>query len=507
MMDAAAYDHEVEALELIETHISWVVLAGEYAYKIKKPVDFGFLDFSSLDKREHCCREELRLNRRLASDIYLDVVAIAECDGRLHIDGEGKVIEYAVKMRRFPQQAQLDRVLQQDAQNLEHIEATAELIADFHLSLPPLEGEFGLPTVVSAPVEENFMQIRQALDADSFDYDVDDIQRWAEAEGLRIEPLLRQRKSDGFIRECHGDLHLANLVCIEGRVMAFDCIEFSEALRCIDVISEIAFLVMDLESRGWSTMAYAFINSYLERTGDYAGMALLPYYCCYRAMVRAKVEALRLSQAGMSSADTDEHLRSFHAYLDLARSYTRRSKVAILLMYGVSASGKSGLSAQLMRSLPALRLRSDVERKRLFSHTAAVDAALPLADDCYSEDASRRVYAHLLELSSNVLSAGYNVIVDATFLQRQQRDIFKRRAQELAASFVIVETRADREVLRQRILDRRGDASDADLSVLEAQLDAGPCLTEDEMAEVFSVDTGVNNDIEVLVDRIKDRVI
>ncbi|MBT8134529.1 MAG: phosphotransferase, partial [Gammaproteobacteria bacterium] len=273
MLTAKVYDHPVSQLDLIETHISWVILTGDFAYKIKKPVDFGFLDFSTLDKRYDCCQQELHLNRRLAPVIYLDIVNITGSSEEPHISASGEAFEYAIKMAQFPQSAQLDNMLAAGDLSAEHIDAFAQMAADFHQSIDVADRSvvYGDNDTVHQPVAENFIQIEEHIDTTAYSLALEHLRQWSQTEFKRLAKDISQRKDNGFIRECHGDMHLRNMIWLNDQPMAFDCIEFNAALRWIDVISEVAFLVMDLQDRQQYRLANRFLNSYLEITGDYAG--------------------------------------------------------------------------------------------------------------------------------------------------------------------------------------------------------------------------------------------
>jgi len=295
LLDPACYPHPVAGVRVLETHISWVLLTGEYAYKIKKPVGLGFLDFSSLELRRHYCEEELRLNRRLAPELYLDVVEIRGTPGAPRIGGEGPLLEYAVRMREFPQAALASRALASGAFGAAEVDALAALVARFHegaLRAPESE-RFGSPDVVLADALQNFEQLLPLVKSAPDDRALRELRLWTKREFAARGEALAARRKQGFVRECHGDLHLRNIVLLDGRPVPFDCIEFNAELRWIDVMSEVAFLAMDLEDRGRRDLAWRFLGRYLEATGDYAGLAVLPFYLVYRALVRAKVHLLR----------------------------------------------------------------------------------------------------------------------------------------------------------------------------------------------------------------------
>ncbi len=499
MLNPAVYDHPVKSIKLIETHISWVVLTGDFAYKIKKPVNFGFLDFSTLEKRRRCCEQELCLNSRLADNIYLDVVSITGSPDKPVISREGDAFEYAVKMVEFPQSSQLDHMLAAGELSLAHMDAIAHRIAEFHQTIPIANNEmdYGNKGAVYQPVVENFAQINQHLKNNSFTDVLNKLDKWSKSEFEKLEPVFEQRKHNGFVRECHGDLHLRNLVWLDNKPFAFDCIEFNATLRWIDVISDIAFLVMDLQDRQQPQLANRFLNTYLEASGDYAGLSVLPFYLCYRAMVRAKVDAFRLEQEfeqkNIAAEEIDKSFSEFKSYLDLATIYTLQTKPKLIIMRGVSASGKSTLSQQLLDATGAIRVRSDVERKRLFNvlrpDKATVRMDVEIDSGIYSAQASEQTYTKLLELAELVIRSGFSVIIDAAFLKRAQREPFYALASRLAVSYIIVEVTAPVDVLRQRIIERKQDVSDADLSVLEHQLANSQPLDAYELGTVISVNT------------------
>lgn len=504
MLRPEIYDHPVTDIRLIETHISWVLLTGEYAYKIKKPVDFGFLDFSTLQQRRDCCEQELRLNRRLAPEIYLGVVAITGSAIKPSLSGKGEAIEYAVKMTQFPQSAQLDNMLTAGVLQAEYMDAIASMVAGFHqvVEVADASVKFGDNDVVYQPVEENFIQIEQHIDTTLYASALQVLQNWSHAEYGRLEDTLTERKRDGFIRECHGDMHLRNMIWLDEQPMAFDCIEFNASLRWIDVISEVAFLVMDLQDRQLYQLANRFLNSYLEITGDYAGLSVLPFYLAYRAMVRAKVNALRLEQDNISSNESNLARLAFESYLALAATYTQQKKPHLIIMRGLSASGKSTLSQQLLDSIGAIRIRSDVERKRMFDHEHTGDTHSEVDQGIYSSQASLQTYSKLQTLASDILKSGYSVIVDAAFLKHEQRHPFQLLAESLGLRYNIIEITAPVEILRQRIIARKNDVSDADIAVLEHQLSNLQPLHDSELTSAITINTAKPFDVETLIEKV-----
>lgn len=492
LRDPACYDHPVEQLEVIETHISWVLLTGPYAYKIKKPLDLGFLDFSTLDKRRFYCEEELRLNRRLAPDLYLKVVAITGTPASPRLDGPGAPLEYAVKMVQFPQAARLDQLLARGALAPAHIDAVAAELAAFHGRIPVAgpETPFGTPERVYQPIEENFRQIRPRVTADLHPQ-LDRLERWSAASFERLRDTLAARKRAGFVRECHGDAHLANMALRDARIAIFDCIEFNENLRWIDVMNELAFFVMDLDDRHRPDYARRALNAYLEHTGDYAGVQLLRFYQVYRALVRAKVAAIRLGQPGLSAEEAAQLRDQYRSYADLAERYTRPLEPVLLITHGLSGSGKTTITQALLEHYDAVRVRSDVERKRLYGLAATQPSGSALGTGLYTAEATAETYRRLAEVARTLLSAGLPVILDAAFLKRAQREAARALAAELGVPFVILDVRAPEQILRARVAARAatgGDASEADLAVLAHQLATAEPLSPEEQTQVLVCD-------------------
>ena len=507
LMHPDQFDPPPKKCVLIETHISWVILAGSYAYKIKKALDLGFLDFSTLEKRRFFCEEELRLNKRLAPDIYLSVVPITGSVEQAQWGGEGKVIEYAVKMRAFPQEAQLDRVLALEGLQPVQMDILARWIADFHALAEVAKGDsnFGDPDIIFQPIEENFKQLRQHITDVKILRTLAELEQWSEATFKILHPVFCQRKIDGFVRECHGDMHLQNIAWQDDTPIVFDCIEFSPSLRWIDVISDVAFLLMDLQDRQESQLAQRFLNNYLEYTGDYGGVSVLRFYQVYRALVRAKIDAIRADQPGISSAEQAKAKEDFNDYLQLACGYIQPIRPQLIITRGVSASGKSTVSKTLLEHLCALRIRSDVERKRLFGIGANDAGKAAVGEGMYTTEATEKTYRTLEELAGQVLDAGYSVIVDAVFLHHHERQRFKKLAESREIPFVIVECTAGAETLRARIVQRKNDVSDADLKVLEMQLSKWQPLDNTESSYAITVDTTNQVDTRSLAAQIKTK--
>jgi hypothetical protein len=459
LRDPRRYAHPVTQVEVVETHISWLLLAGEFAYKFKKPVTLPFLDYGTVAQRRACCEAELRLNRRYAPDLYL---AVVEFDG-----------EPAVQMRRFDETGRLDHVSARGELSAAHLSALARTIADFHAgaALAAADGRFGAPAQVLAAAMENFAELDALLPAAAPRLQA--LRQWTGEEFARCRATFAERRRAGRIRECHGDLHLGNLVLIDGEVTPFDCIEFNEDLRWIDVASEIAFTYVDLLDHGKPGLAGWLINEWLVWSGDFAALAVLRFYAVYRAMVRAKVAALR---GAIAEADD---------YLALAGRLVAPPRPALTITCGLSGSGKTtATTARLLgdEAAATIRVRSDVERKRLFG--LAADAASGGA--IYGAAATQQTYDRLAELAECCLVAGWSAIVDAAFLRRAERERFRHLAEAAGVPFAILFCAAPVDELRRRLAGRVGDASEATDAVLEQQLDWLEPLTAAEQGLLSS---------------------
>jgi aminoglycoside phosphotransferase family enzyme/predicted kinase len=477
-------------VQLIETHISWVLLSSEFAYKLKKPVKLGFLDFSTPQLRQRFCDEELRLNRRLAPNLYIDVVPVTGTTDAPEF-GPGPAIDHAVRMRRFPAGSLFSERLAAGRLESTHVDALAQRVADFHLAAP-VAGE-AMPYGTPQAIHSAAMQLLVRLEAHEGADTLRPLRRWLEEAALRLAPTWESRRRTGWVRECHGDLHLANAAMYDGDVIAFDCIEFDPALRWIDVMSDVAFIVMDLMAHERRDLAFRFLDVWLTQTGDHAGLAVLRHGLVYRALVRALVARLR--PAGSASGPD---------YLALARRLAAPGDARLALMHGLSGSGKTFWSQRLLERVAAVRLRSDVERKRLFGLKAEQRSADVVPEGIYTPEATERTFATLRERAALSLRAGWPTIVDATFLRQHERTAFERVARDLDVPFAILHCHAPAPELRRRIRHRRmhgHDASEADLAVLEEQLARQEPLDEAQMQQVVDIDTGEPVDIATVEQR------
>lgn len=486
LKDPTLYDHPVTAISVIETHISWIILTGAYAYKIKKPVDFGFIDFTTLEKRKFYCEEELRLNRRFSDHLYLKVIAIRGSHTHPQLRGEDKVIDYAVLMKEFSQNLLISHYADSRRLTAEHINSIASVIASFHTSAPRAASNsaYGSWDSIVKWNHENFHHL-EAVIADSFlPVYYQSLKNWCSEQENRLKPIMLQRHQNGWIRECHGDLHLSNMILIDNQCMPFDCIEFNDELRWIDTMSEIAFVVMDLQARGFDEFAWRLLNRYLAITGDYSGLSMLAFYLVYRALVRAKVEALSIAKKTTEKSSNKKSFNQSIHYMEIAQSWTEPKNPVLVTMHGLSGSGKSTVAENLASRLGAIHIRSDLERKRLFELTVTADSGSSIEQGIYTEDASKQTYHRLLELAEELLLNDFNVIVDAACLKSSQRALFRQLTDRLDIPCFLVSCEATEEDLQQRITQRlkKGtDASEANLKVLENQLRTQQALTSKEL--------------------------
>jgi aminoglycoside phosphotransferase family enzyme/predicted kinase len=480
LLRSSAFPHPVARFDLHETNISWVILTGPFAYKIKKCVQFGFIDTTTREKRRFLCEEELRLNRRLAADLYVDVVEITRDAAGLHVGGEGQVVEYAVRMKQFETSQELSALLDRDAISARELVDLAQRLAQFHELAPraPAGKDFPCTQHLHDAVLGNLAILLSHLDGDTSLPELGVLIDWTHDYLHDSLEELRARESSGYIRECHGDLHTRNVVRWRNQLVPFDCLEFDPHLRWIDVMNDVAFLEMDLMARGRRDLAYAFLNAYLEHTGDYPGVRHLAFYSVYRALVRAMVDSIGAQSDGARRGDFPARLC---ARVKAAAAYLDRPAPTLLIMHGPSGSGKTWLSGELASQWGALRIRSDVERKRLGAER-----------DLYTPEMNRLTYARLLEGAKSCLQAGMNTIVDAAFLNGDDRRLFHDLAIRMGCQFVILACEADPAALARRIEARallRTDPSDATLQVLDRQLKNREPLAAHEQATAIRIDT------------------
>ncbi|MGD8430137.1 MAG: AAA family ATPase, partial [Ectothiorhodospiraceae bacterium] len=462
-----AYPHPVGRVEVLETHISTVLLAGEFAYKLKKPVDLGFVDFTTLEQRRFYCAEEIRVNARAAPTLYLGIVPITIHDGRVRMGNGGDPLEFAVRMRRFPQDALLAEVARKGPLPPALVDRMADVVAAMHDSAPVAapDSEAGQASVIRERMEENFQSLAELPLNSAVLRTVEALRGHADAHWKRLAPVMKRRRDDGRVRECHGDL------------------------RWIDTASDLAFLLMDLRNRDQPTAANRLLSRYLELTGDYSALGVIDFYVAYRAMVRAKIEGIRWNEARDSDAAAAIE-SALRRYLELAGRPSAPPRL-LVITHGVSGSGKSTVAEAMVERFGYIRLRSDVERKRAFGLHRLAGSASGTGQGIYTEDATELTYQRLGDLARTAVEAGHVPVVDASFLKASARAEFERLADELQAEFRILDVRADDDVIRRRLRQRAGagnEPSEADERILDHQLATRDPLTDWEKAHAVTVD-------------------
>lgn len=501
-----------ERIVVLETHVSYILLTGPLAYKLKKPLALDFLDFTTLERRRIACEDELRLNRRTAPELYRRVVAITGTPEAPRLGGPGEAIEYAVEMRQFDPEALFSTRLERGGIAGDQVDALAVRIARFHAELASSAESSRDRTVeravesaadpAGATIRRNVAEILALSPPPPppLRARVETLAGWIDSELERIGPTLATRRRTGFVRECHGDLHLANVALVDDRPVLFDCLEFDLALRCIDVVDEIAFAFMDFRAHGRPDLSARFVNAYLERTGDYEGVVGLRLFAVHRALVRAKVALIRACQP--SSSGTKDPIADSIADsladpaverpLAVAEELVRHRPPRLVITCGLAGSGKTTVSSRLVESLEAIRIRSDVERKRMAGLAAAERSGSALGEGLYDPDGSRRTYARLETLARTLLASGWSVVVDAAFLTASERAPFGALALRGGFAFTTVVCDAPVQILRSRVETRRAkglDASEADRAVLEHQLTIHEPPSAEESADIVRLST------------------
>lgn len=463
LMKPDAYPEEVTSVELIQTHVSYIFLTDQHAYKIKKPVDFRFLNFSTIDRRRFYCNEEVRLNRRLCPDIYEGVVELRETSDGAAFHGTGAILDYAVKMKRLPAERMLDKLVVAGTVTPATLREVSRVIAAFHLTAltSPSIADYGRLERIMYNWQENFEQTVIFENTTLPAHDREFIRSWVETFAAEHEAIFQQRVDGGFIRECDGDIHLENICLDDGAIHIFDCIEFNERFRCCDTAADIAFLLMDLDYHGRHDLAVDVIDEYVARTGDHALVALIDFYKVYRAFVRGKVESFRLNDSGIDPEEQALARQRAARYFRLARGYIERRRVmpSLFITCGLMGSGKSTLTAQLAFELGIASFNSDEVRKQLAGLSPCTPVRDAFGGGLYDRQSTEATYAELRRLAESQLQNGSSVIIDASFMHKNQRTPFILLAKRLSVPLVILHVVCSETELKRRLHERETEAT------------------------------------------------
>jgi uncharacterized protein len=488
MLQPGFYPHQVkEPIQLIQTHCSYVLLTGDFVYKLKKPVNFGFLNYSTLELREHFCHEELRLNQRGAAELYLEVLPITQVEEKYQLAGSGEAVEYTLKMREFPDDGLFSTMFEQGKIGETEIADLARVVADYHSQIQTNEyiSSFGEIPQVRAAFDENYEQTVNYVGGPQTAQQFDETKNYTDNFFATKTELFKNRITGNFIRECHGDLHLRNICLWHDQILLFDCIEFNEPFRFVDVMYEVAFTVMDLEAKQRPDLANVFLNTYIEQTGDWEGLQLLPLYQSRQAYVRAKVTSFLLDDPSVPADVKAEASQTAAAYYQQAWNYTKPSQGKLILMSGVSGSGKSTTAKYLAQQLGAIHLRSDAVRK----HLGGVPLYEKGSNDLYSADMTEKTYSRLLELGILLADQGYTVILDAKYDRQNLRGDVIKAATAQQIPLQIIQCTAPVEILKERLEKRQGDIADATADLLTSQLQQVEAFTDAEKIYVKILNT------------------
>jgi uncharacterized protein len=488
MLTPGFYPHPVqEPIELMQTHVSYVLLTGDYVYKLKKPVNFGFLDYSTLEQRKHFCEEEIRLNQRGAKELYLEVLPLTQADNKYSVGGDGEVVEYALKMVQFPQENLLSNMFAAGKITEANIEEMGRVVADFHAGAATSDyiSSFGQVRKVRESVDENYQQTEKYIGLAQTQAQFDETKAYTDRVFSQRPELFTSRRDGGFIRECHGDLHLRNICLSDGKIRLFDCIEFNEPFRFVDTMYDVAFAVMDLEARGRKDLGNRFLNTYIEQTGDWEGLQVLPLYLSRQAYVRAKVTSFLLDDPLIPQADKDAAATTAGDYYRQSWEYTSPKTGKIIMLSGLSGAGKSTLGKKIAKETGGIHLRSDAVRKHL--------GGIPLSekgdDKLYSPAMTARTYLRLLEVGTTLAKQGYTVILDAKYDRVSLRQTVIDMAKSQNIPLEILHCTAPEAVLRDRLHHRQGDIADATADLLASQIAAWEDFTDSQRDYVRTVDT------------------
>jgi uncharacterized protein len=492
------YPHPVTLpIKLMQTHASWVLITGDFVYKLKKSVNFGFLDYSTVTNRQHFCEEEIRLNQRGAKELYLAVLPISKQGNKYQLGNDGKIVDYAVKMVQFPQSALLSNMFESGQITTDDMVEMGRVVAQFHTDAQTSEyiSSFGTVAKIRESIDNNYRQTEKYNGRSQTQQQYTDTKAYTDRFLLQHQQLFLDRIAGGFIRECHGDLHLRNICCWHHKILLFDCIEFNEPFRFVDTMYDVAFAVMDLEARGGKDLANRFLNTYIEQTGDWAGLQVLPLYLSRQAYVRAKVTSFLLDDAGISSADRAAAAETAGNYYHQAWAYTQTKQGRLIMLSGLSGSGKSTLGKQIAESLGGVQIRSDAVRK----HLGGISLLTKGDDSLYTPEMTARTYQEVLSLGAKLAVQGFTVILDAKYDRQSLRTAIIDLAQSEGIQLDIIHCTAPESVLLDRLAQRTGDIADATVDLLASQQAAWEDFSPIEAKYVSRVNTTEDSLASLLV--------
>ncbi|MEA5509497.1 AAA family ATPase [Crocosphaera sp. UHCC 0190] len=482
------YPHSVKTpIEVMQTHSSVVFLTGDYAYKLKKPVNFGFLNYSTLDKRQHFLTQELNMNQVIAPDIYLEVLPITDDNKQLNLSGEGEIIDYILKMNQFPQNCLLINLFEAGKLQEYHLKELGKTIAEFHKNTKTNDyiRSFGDIEIIKKSIDENYQRTEKYIGIAQSKQQYQETKQFTDRYFSANKKLFENRRKHDKIRECHGDLHLKNICLWHDKIQLFDRIEFNEEFRLVDVMFDVAFTVMDLDARNRQDFSNIFLNTYLEYTGDWEGLPVLPVYLSRQAYVRAKVNSMLLDDPNISQKEKQEATQTAANYYHLAWQYTQQHQGQIILMSGLSGSGKTTIAKYLAKQINGILIRSDALRK----HLTGIPLNQTGGDDIYTQEMNEKTYNRLIELGQILAQHGFSVILDAKFDRHIWRELVINWSKNNQIPLTILYCDAPREVLIDRLCKRTDDISDATPNLLEEQAKKAELFNEIEQEYVKIIDT------------------
>jgi aminoglycoside phosphotransferase family enzyme/predicted kinase len=477
MLQPEFYPHPVtKPVQLLQTHVSYILLTGDFAYKVKKPVNFGFLDFSTLAKREHFCHEEIRLNQRGAAELYLEVLPITQTGDRYQLNGDGEPVEHLVKMQQFPAGTLFTDLFDQGSLTPDLLIRLAKELAAFHRkgAIDDYIRSFGEVTQIRQAFDENYEQTLAYVGGPQTQQQFDETRQYTDRLFAEKADLFTQRVQQDWIRECHGDVHLRNIALWNDQILLFDCIEFNEPFRFVDTMFDIAYIIMDLDARDCSDLSNIFLNAYIEQMGDWEGLQVLPLYLSRQSYVRAKVTSFLLGDPSIPEAVKQECETTAARYYRLAWEYTRsplgtaseNKGGTVYLMAGLSGSGKSTAAKLLAQQIGAIVIRSDAVRK----HLAGISLDESGGAELYSPEMTQKTYDRLLQLGITLATQGYPVILDAKYDRQSLRQpVIQAVKAQPDLKLHIIHCDAPLEVRQSWIAQRQGDVSDATVDLLPKQ--------------------------------------